>query len=92
MSDITSNVKPFIMVPSLAVDNDRSTNERVRAIFKVLSEETDSTSMFCIVRRTDGVTFHSSEMSISRVLFELEKFKHDLLAGRYGEEAFELDE
>jgi len=79
------------MVPSIVVDTDKSANEYVRAIFKVLSEETDSTSMFCIIRRTDGVTFHSSEMSIAKVLLELERFKHDLLSGRYGEEAFDLD-
>lgn len=91
MSNNTNNIKPFVMVPSIIVDNDKSTNERVRAIFKAMSEETDSVSMFCIVRRTDGVTFHSSEMSIPQVLFELEKFKQDLLAGRYGEEVFDLD-
>lgn len=91
MSDLTSNVKPFIMVPSLVVDNDKSTNERVRAVFKALSEETDSTSMFCIVQRPDGVTFHGTEMNIAQVLLELERFKHDLLSGRYGEDKFDLD-
>lgn len=87
-----SNTVVQLDVPvKLEVDNDKSANELCRAIFSSLSVEFDSLSMFCIVQRKDEVTFHSSKMNIAEVLYQLEKFKHDLLSGRYGDKEFSLD-
>ncbi len=87
----SKDVAVFIPQPKLVVDNDELANERCRGVLDALSKETDSISLFCIIKRSSGqTTFHSSHTSIANMLLELERFKHDLLSGRYGDTDFDL--
>lgn len=79
-----SNIKALEPKLRIAIDNDKERREYCAEIFTRLATEKQAINMFSIVLLPDGETcFHSTIPHTADVIYLLERFKYDLLAGRY---------
>jgi hypothetical protein len=83
-----SNIKALEPNIRIAIDNDKERREYCAEVFARIAAEKQAINMFSIVILPNGETrFHSTIPHTADVIYLIEKFKYDLLAGKYDVQA-----